>query len=302
MYDVYKTPTHVKMAAFAKSLKNGREINRGDFSVVHECEWNGRTVAVKKLHTILLEASWYSPQDRANELNRFARPACLLRQLSHPHIVEILEIATLQEEGTVIIMERLDHNLQQHLGLHRGKLSRERQIAMCLQIADAVHYLHSQQPPVVYRDLTAKNVLISQDGIVKLCAATTVARLPPSGYFDEEQPGSVVYMPCEALVVKNAHYNEKIDVFSLGVLMLEIATQQPPAFNLAGIGIVPEIDRRAEDLSLLPEDHPLKPIILQCLRDDPRERPGSGTVLRMLKEGETLIWLISAHSHRKGTT
>ena len=90
--------------------------------------------------------------------------------------------------------------------------------------------------------------------------------------------------------------------FSLDLLMLEIATQQPSSCKLVGISRVPEIDRRAEDLSHLPEDHPLKPIILQCLRDDPRKRPNSGTVLRMLKEGETLIWLISAHSHRKETT
>ena len=51
--------------------------------------------------------------------------------------------------------------------------------------------------------------------------------------------------------------------------------------------MIPEIQRRAKDLSRLPEDHPLKPIILQCLRDDPGERPDSGAVFRMLSEGET---------------
>ena len=283
------------MAALAKSLKKGEEIGRGAFGVVYECKWNGRTVAVKKLHPLLLESS-----DGTGLVDRFLRPA-ILRLLSHPHIVEILEIIKSQEEGPVFIMERLDHNLQKYLKLYPGKLSRERQMAMCLQIADAVLYLHSQQPPVVYRDLTATNVLISQDGMLKLCAATSVARLPPSGYFAELCPGALLYMPPESLV-KNAHYNEKIDIFSLGVLMLEIATQQLSLCEPSEIGTVPEINRRAKDLSLLPEDHPLKPIILQCLRDDPRERPDSETVLRMLKEGETLIWLMSAHSHRKGTT
>ena len=95
-------------------------------------------------------------------------------------------------------------------------------------------------------------------------------------------------MPPESLV-KNAHYNEKIVVFSLGVLMLEIATQQLSLCEPPEIGTVPEINRRAKDLSLLPEDHPLKPIILQCLRDDPGERPDSGTVLRMLSEGEIFV-------------
>ena len=72
--------------------------------------------------------------------------------------------------------------------------------------------------------------------------------------------------------------------------MLEIATQHPPSCRLSEIGMVPEIDRHGKDLSLLPENHPLKPIIFQCLRDDPGERPDSGTVLRMLSEGKTLVW------------
>ena len=148
------------MAALAKSLKKGEEIDRGAFGVVYECKWNGRTVAVKKLYPFLLEIS-----DGSDLVDRFLRLA-ILKLLSHPHIVEILEIATLQEQGPVIVMERLDQNLQFYLEVHRGMLFRERQMAMCLQIADAVHYLHSQQPPVVYRALTATNVLISQDALI----------------------------------------------------------------------------------------------------------------------------------------
>ena len=151
-------------------------------------------------------------------------------------------------------------------------------------MADAVHYLHSQQPPVVYRNLSANTVLMLDGGVLKLGSCLEVARLPSCGYFDDRDPGALPYVPPEALVDR-PHYNEKIDVFSLGVLMLEIATQYPPSTGLSGIGTTPEIDRCAKDLSRLPEDHPLKPIILQCLRDDPGERPDSGTVFRMLSEG-----------------
>ena len=111
--------------------------------------------------------------------------------------------------------------------------------------------------------------------------------MPSCGSFDEPPSGLVSYMPPEAVVME-PHYNEKVDVFSMGVLILEIATQHFATIALSDIGQVPEIDHRAEHLSLLPEDHPLKPIILQCLRDDPGERPDSGAVLRMLSEGETV--------------
>ena len=49
----------------------------------------------------------------------------------------------------------------------------------------------------------------------------------------------MVFMPPEALC-QNPHYNEKVDIFSFGVLMLEIATQQEPQPGMEGIGIVPE--------------------------------------------------------------
>ena len=124
-------------------------------------------------------------------------------------------------------MERLYCDLRECLERHAGSLPRQRQIDFCLQTADAVHYvyLHSQQPPVVYRDLSVKKVH-TLDGILKLGSSLLAARLPSCGYFDDRAPGVIPYMPPEALVDR-PHYNEKIDVFSLGVLMLEIATQYP---------------------------------------------------------------------------
>ena len=57
------------------------------------------------------------------------------------------------------------------------------------------------------------------------------ARLPSCEYFDERAPCTIPYMPPEALVV-DPHYNGKIDVFSLGVLMLETALQKPSSAGI----------------------------------------------------------------------
>ena len=259
-------------------LTIGVEIGRGGYSTVCEGELDGKPVAVKMVYPRLLQDFEVKPLPQ-----EFMHSAHLLQQLNHPHIVKIIEIYHSEDGHHLLVMERLDCNLGRYLNNHAGRLSRQRQIDLCLQIADAVHYLHSQQPPVVYRDLSAETVL-TLDGKLKLGSSLEAARLPSCGYFDDRQPGVIPYMPPEALVDR-PRYNEKIDVFSLGVLMLEIATQYPPFIKLSGIGTTPEIQRRAEDQSRLPEDHPLKPIILQCLRDDPEERPDSGVVFRMLREG-----------------
>ena len=269
-------------------LKIGRKIGEGPYCAVYEGEWNGKRVAVKKMHRLRLEAQ---TSEKTQEIFWILQCTLLLKQLSHPRIMKFFVIYKSEKDGPVLAMEWMQHNLEEHLKFYADELSRERQIDFCLQIADAVHYLHSQKPPVVYRDLTRFSVFLSPDGMLKLGSSMAASRMPSCGYFDETPFSLLPYMPPEA-VVENAHYNEKIDIFSFGVLMLEIATQRFSSAGWSpGFGIVSEVDRRTKDLSFLPDDHPLKPIILECLRDDPRERPDSGAVLRMLSEGETVYLL-----------
>ena len=262
------------------TLEIGEEIRTGSYRVLYEGELDGKPVAIRKVDLLQLRMDFASV---------IVEEALLMKQLSHPHIVKVLEVYESKEEGPVVVMEKMHGNLRRYLKHHAGKLSRKRQVAISLQIADAIHYLHSQQPPVVRRNLNDHYILLSRDGTAKLGRCTYVARIPPAGFFVESLSDLGPYVPPEALL-ENAHYNEKVDIFSLGVVMLEVATQRYPMVSqseLIEVDTIPEVDHHAEHLSLLPEDHPLKPIILQCLRDDPRERPDSGAVLRMLSGGET---------------
>ena len=243
--------------------------------MVYEGELNGNPVAIKKL------CPTQSAERQRTLRNTLWRAGLLLKQLSHPHIVKLFQLYASKEEGPVLIMERMQHSLKEHFVLYSDRLSRERQIDLCLQIADAVHYLHSQQPPVVYRDLSLISVFVSPDGTLKLGLAIRASRLPSYGYSDVRPTGDI-----PEVLEDHPRYNEKIDIFCFGALMLEIATHHLPSQR---IGEAPVIDYSLQRLPYLPEDHPLKPIILQCLRDNPKERPDSGAMLRMLSEGETLI-------------
>ena len=90
-------------------------------------------------------------------------------------------------------------------------------------------------------------------------------------YLTTKAPGCVPYMPPECLV-DNPHFTDKGDI-SFGVVVLQVATQHPPSSGLVNIGGKPEAERREEDLARLPDDHPLKPTVLKCLKDDPATRP-----------------------------
>ena len=143
--------------------------------------------------------------------------------------------------------------------------------------------------------MSDKNVMLTEEGLVKI-GDLGQSRLKKFNkeYFSTVQPGALPFMPPEALR-DSARYNEKIDTFSVGVLMLEVATQQSPQVKLVGIGTVSEVKRREKDLSNLPGDHPLEPLILKCLNDDPKKRP---SVAILMKKLQTII-KVSQNTYEK---
>ena len=245
------------------------EIGRGAYGSVHPGELAGRPVAVKRIHSLLLEA-----HDTGGEyvVRSFEQECRKLESLNHPHVVGFLG-AYQDANGPFLVMAKLTQNLRHFLAENRGKLRLQKQLQLCLDIATGLRYLHTQETPLVHRDLNDKNILLDEDGKASIAdLGQSKLKNRPHEYFDSQAPGAMVFMPPEALS-PNPHYNEKVDIFSFGVLMLEIATQQGPQPGLVGIGTVSERERRKEDLDYLPEGHPLKQLILRCFESDPHDRP-----------------------------
>ena len=109
-------------------------------------------------------------------------------------------------------------------------------------------------------------------------------------------PGTPVFMPPEALRAK-PRYSDKLDTFSLGVLMVQIITRIFPAPTDAErvredpssptgeiIVPVPELERRKKDLDKVPSTHALLPIALHCLKDRDRERPTAAQLCQRLEQ------------------
>ena len=263
-------------------LKVGKEINRGAYGAVYEGEIKGRPVAVKKIHRILQEAS--HNEGTIDLFDNFKKECSLLEKAEHVHVVQF-HGAFYDEEShePILVMERMHENLLEYLSKNQGKLSLSRQLQICLEIAEGVHFLHSLVPPVIHRDLNDKNVMLTKEGQVKI-GDLGQSRLKDvnKDYFSTGQPGAVPFMPPEALQ-DTARYNEKIDTFSVGVLMLEVATQQSPQVRLVGIGTTSELKRREKDLAKLPGDHPMRPLILNCLKDKPQKRPDITTLMNKLQ-------------------
>ena len=255
---------------------------------------------MKRIHRLLLEATT-GPGDRLDTLLRDFRRECdLLQRVDHPHVVRF-EGAFYDEttDEPILVMELMTENLQQYLERNRGQLSRQKQLEICTEIVRGLRLFHTRSPPIVHIDLTDKNILLDADGVVKI-GDLGQSRLKIKEYFSTCQPGAVSFMSPEALR-QPSHNNEKLDMFSLGVLMLGIATQQSPRVSLVGIGTIPELQRRGEDLSKLDGDHPLQPLILSCLNDNPKERPDIVAVHTQLLAMVEGVEVILMHTHYSPT-
>jgi serine/threonine protein kinase len=168
-------------------------------------------------------------------------------------------------------MEYYEENLKRYLARNKGKLAVGRQMEIAQEVTEGLCFLHKQN--IVHRDLKLENILVGADGHVRIGDFGQSKLLDNLGEdMKTTQPGTVAYMPPEALK-HGAKYNAKIDVFSLGVMFVCIATQCEPTVGMLDIGSKPELKRRAEDLQPLSRGHPLEFFINFCLQDNSENRP-----------------------------
>ena len=252
------------------------ERGRGSYGTVCHGELEGKPVMVKRIHEILLTNS------RSNQLRKFEQECQILETLHHPNIVRCL--GAFWDNATkepLLLMEPMRENLRDYLERKKqadAKMSVDDHLNISLSIAEGLKFLHEQKEPIAHRDLNDKNILIGDDGCIKIGDFGQSTLLTGSAeYMSTLAPGAFVFMPPEALI-DEPHYTLKVDSFSLGVLMLEISTQTHPPARMSKIGSLQEVERRSKDLILLDNCHPLKPLIVWCLQNQYQLRPDVATI------------------------
>ena len=143
-------------------------------------------------------------------------------------------------------------------------------------------YLHHQNPPVVHRDLSPNNVLLTEHLIAKLSDLGVAKAIKADNKkMMTKVPGTSDFIPPEALD-NSSKYGPSLDIFSYGGVSLYLICEQWP--ELLPIKRFDPYLRRAVALTELERRQPhsdkmlgdaknLKPIVLQCLDDDPSMRP-----------------------------
>lgn len=286
---LFKIEDHPQLKAFV--LKNvqttDRVIDRGAYGTVKEVILSGTRCAAKYIHEDLVHRD-NNEEGVRNVTSKFVEECVRMSTLCHPHVVQFLGI----------YMELMNSSLHKLLETTPS-------IHLCFKcsflrdVSRGLAFLHNLEPPMIHRDLTAKNVLVNSGLVCKL-GDLGVARFIPN----ESQkvamtkaPGTVVYMPPEALSGET-EYDTALDLFSFGVLSIFTLSQQFPGdilhstFHDHNQKLIArtELERRIKCMHIVYEhvgqDHPLVHIIESCLNDLPSARPKIETVMQIIEQVE----------------
>ena len=281
------------------------ELGSGTYGSVIELKSAGEIVAGK----IFRITSSAQLQGKANEV---CGEVIMMLQLNDPHIVQCKGVCLLMDHPLpVLLMERLMSSLHAYL-LHQdnSNLSVERKVSILQDTACGLCYLHSRNPAIIHRDLTAKNVLLDSKLQAKIAdfGNSRLMDLDPESSPETLTglPGTPEYMPPEA----QGTYDPSLDVFSFGHLSLFIITQTPvrpllPASYTDSNGTLQaqcEVKRREKFVKsakeLLSENHPLLTLLKQCLHNIPAQRPHAEELERRLRTACTTVsGEASSHSY-----
>jgi serine/threonine protein kinase/Flp pilus assembly protein TadD len=263
-----------------------------------------RIVALKFLPTNLIPS--------ADELKRFQQEAEAISALNHPHIATIYDFDEADGQKFLALEfipgGTLGTKLRD-LRTNNKQLPIEEVITFGIQVAEAL--AHAHRHAIIHRDVKSHNVMITEDGSVKV-TDFGLARLGGSQHLTRtgNTVGTTGYMSPEQL--RGEEVDQRSDLFSLGVLLYELATNQLPfqaehepavAYSIVNENPPPVRSRRAD----APEK--LEHIIARCLEKDPGKRyqraEEVAADLRSLQRGETplrtagprpsrLPWMIAA--------
>ena len=248
-------------------------LGNGAWGVVYSAEFKGEQVAIKHAHRELLSIQ--------GTVQMVKREISILAHIHHPNLVRFIGAVLdgkveSKRDVPIIVLELLDMNLR--TAYRNEKLSQTMMASIFCDVAYALHYLHEQTTPIIHRDVSAPNILlkklpnrfyrakVSDFGSANLARQSTTAGA-----------GAIIYtapemFPQEDLMAEPPEQTVKVDVFSFGIVMLEVVCREMPVRE----------KRRALSLTCESKWKVIFDLIRQCTRVSPHERPTMREILQYI--------------------
>ena len=270
---------------------NGKDIGVGAYGRVFEVEFCGTVCAAKEVHPILVQG--VRREDFEATKKAFLTECIRSGSLAHPNVVLFLGVYNPGGLSLlpVLVMERMQESLTSVVEKYPN-IPMYVKLSMLLDVSRGLWYLHAHHPPIVHRDLSPNNVLLTSQFVAKI-SDLGVAKViqADSKKTKTRAPGTVDFMPPEALQ-KTPEYGPPLDVFSYGGVILHVVNQEwpeplhyvmtdPKTGKILGLS---EVERRQQHMKKMrgtPAD--LRPLVERCLDNQPSRRPPISDVSERMK-------------------
>ena len=257
-------------------------IGRGGMGSIFLAEDNrlpGRLCAVKQVtHDQDLPDTM-----REQTKEQFYREASVLARLDHPNLPKVSDFFSAPDSDYLVMDFVPGDDLKALMDGARRKgefLDQEEVLGWATQLADALAYLHGQDPPVIHRDIKPSNMKITPNQILKLVDFGLVKQMLP----DEmtitiiQGRGTALYTPLEQYGGDTGHTDPRSDIYAFGATLYHLLTNQPP-IEAKHRFINPDALRSLQELN--PEVDPqVESAILWAMSLHPDERPQEITSFR----------------------
>ncbi|ETV97609.1 TKL protein kinase [Aphanomyces invadans] len=261
-----------------------RKLSKGAFGEVWLGQFQGNYVAIKQI----LEER----KTDAKEIECFVAEIKLMATFQHPNIVDFLGFSWNPKDANLCAMTEYMKNGDLFVFLQKRKATltwQHDKLQIAIDIAQALVYLHSLSPKVIHRDLKSKNVLLDDRCTAKL-SDFGISRLRQLEETMTAGVGTALWAAPEVFLAKK--YNDRADVYSLGVVLSELDTCAIPYADQAvgkngkldGMAVVKLVtQQKAKPTFSESCPQAVRALAFQCLDYEPDNRPSAAEVVEILK-------------------
>src|SRR5512140_641102 len=202
----------------------------GSIYLADDIRLKGRQCALKEV-----EYDRALPENiRQEARDQFLREATVLARLDHPNLPKVSDFFSNGPRDYLVMDYVPGKDLRELMmdARRRKTFLDERQVlGWASQLADALAYLHSLEPPIIHRDIKPSNLKITPNGLLKLVDFGLVKILAPNEVTITiiQGQGTALYTPLEQYGGDDAHTDIRADIFSFGATLYHLLTNESPA-------------------------------------------------------------------------
>ncbi|KAL9358491.1 hypothetical protein Peur_046614 [Populus x canadensis] len=253
-----------------------RKIATGSSGDLYKGTFCSQDVAIKVLRGEHLDDKLQS---------EFVQEVSIMRKVRHKNVVQFIGSCTRPPSLCIVTEFMSGGSMYDFLHKQKGGLNLQSLLRVAIDVSKGMHCLN--QNHIIHRDLKSANILMDENGVVKV-ADFGVARVQDQTGVMTAETGTYRWMAPE--VIEHKPYDHKADVFSFGIVLWELLTGKLPYEQLSPLQAAVGVVQQGLRPSIPSHSHPkLVGLLKRCWQRDPFLRPEFSEILELLQQLERTV-------------